>query len=221
MITNKRFLTFTMTTLFSLSLLSGCSSNSGGNQLDFSNSSLNATVTSVDNNVLTLTLSSGMGSRQMMGGGSGGGEMPSGDGDGQTPPDMPSEGTDSQTAPETPSDTDTENPESSDATASSDTPEETTMETASDTSSEATDDNKKDASGRPSDSGKSGGKEKPSGGSGSTTFTLTISDESVLADTSLSDITEGSSLTITFDDNNTITSIPVRKTSSAGTDNEN
>ena len=41
----------------------------------------------------------------------------------------------------------------------------------------------------------------------STTFTLTISDESVLKDITLDDITEGTTLTITFGDDNTITSI--------------
>lgn len=40
-----------------------------------------------------------------------------------------------------------------------------------------------------------------------TTFTLIINDESVLQDISLSDITEGSILSITFDSNNTITAV--------------
>ena len=41
----------------------------------------------------------------------------------------------------------------------------------------------------------------------STTFTLTISDESILEDITLDDITEGTTLTITFGDDNTITSV--------------
>ena len=179
---NKHFLAFTMTTLLSLSLLSGCgattnsgqSATSGSNPLDFSNTTLNGTVTATDDNVITLSLSDGMGGRQMMNGGMNKGkdssdrssensdneqtapDMPEGNDNGQTPPDMP-EGNDN-------------------------------------------------------------GQTLPDWSAGSTSFTLTITDESVLKDTSLSDITEGSMLTITFGDNNTITSITVTDTSNMSPD---
>ena len=62
--------------------------------------------------------------------------------------------------------------------------------------------------------------EAPSGtdSDNSTTFTLTISDESVLEDITLDDITEGTTLTITFGDDNSITSIAKSESNSNAPD---
>lgn len=53
---------------------------------------------------------------------------------------------------------------------------------------------------------------------GNSTFTLTITDESVLEDCTIDDIAEGSFITITLGNNNTITSITVMKLTN--TDNQ-
>ena len=50
---------------------------------------------------------------------------------------------------------------------------------------------------------------------GSSTFTLTIKDTSVLSECTLEDITNGSMITITFGDDNNITSITVMKLSNS------
>ena len=215
--TNKRFLAFTMTTLLSLSFLSGCganptnSSGSSSNGLDFSNSSLSGTVTAVDDNVITLTLSSGRSGKQMMGGG---GEMPSDDNNSQTPPDENDKQTSSENTSNDDTNTDTiEHADSTEESANSDTNNDSLNENA--------DEHKKDVPDRPSDSNKSSGKQMSNGSANHTTFTLTITDESLLQDATLSDITEDSTLTISFGDNNTISSISVMNSSQSEPSSEN
>ncbi|MGN0155317.1 MAG: right-handed parallel beta-helix repeat-containing protein [Lachnospiraceae bacterium] len=177
--THKQYLALIMITLLSLSLLSGCGTKSGNsslagsgsNPLDFSNTTLSGIVTAVDDNVITLSLSGGMGGRQMTDDGMGKGNRPydasGANNDGQTPPELPADENDNQAA------TDNTSDNSSDSTKS----------------------------------------QKQFYNRSNTTFTLTITDESVLEDCSLSDITENTMLTITFGDNNTITSISVTDTS--------
>lgn len=179
--TQKQYLALIMVTLLSLSLLSGCGTKSGNsslagsgsNPLDFSNTTLSGIVTAVDDNVITLSLSGGMGGRQMTDDGMGKGNRPydasGANNDGQTPPEFPADENDNQSATD-------------------------------------------DTSDNSSDSTKS---QKQFYNRSNTTFTLTITDESVLEDCSLSDITENTMLTITFGDNNTITSISVTDTSNA------
>lgn len=141
----KHLLSFTMSLLLAGSLLTGCSSNetsenqqntgtASQNTVTFENTTLTGTVTAIDGNTITLSLSEGM----RMGGGRMD-EMPEGN-----PPENNSE--------------------------------------------------------------------DDAGSSSRTTFTLTLTDESVLQDISLSDITENSMLIITFGDDNTITSIALSST---------
>lgn len=168
----KKITALTISTLLACSLLSGCAKNTdttsdtSGAVLDFSNTTLSGVVTSVDDNVITLSLSNGMrggfDNGQGMPGNSSGDnnqtppEKPSGDNDNQTPPEQPSGDNDNQAPPEQPSGDNDEN---------------------------------------------------------ATTFTLTITDESLLQDASLSDITNGTWLTISFDGNNQITSISIMENS--------
>lgn len=188
------FLAFSIVSLLSLSLLSGCgatsnhSATSGSNFLDFSNTSLSGIVTATDDNVITLSLSAGMGGRQMM------------NGDKQAPPDAPSGNNDEQAPPDAPAGND-DGQAVSDTSAGNDD-EQTPPDIPAD------DTNNSSASDIPSgDSSDNEKRQKPSDNRSSTTFTLTITDDSVLQNASLSDITEGSLLTITFGDDNTITSI--------------
>lgn len=218
---NKRILVFGMTTAFAASLLGGCGTSTSNtssvkssvtsNAVAFNNTTLTGTVTKVDGSTITLSLASSMGG--MMGGvPQGGGQMPSGNGnapgntpadnntssdnstdskDQQTPPDKPDcdsqDSNNQQTPPDKPDGHNTTDTQNTDTSDSNTTAESNDSQTPPDLpSGEA-------LSGTDSDN--------------STTFTLTISDESVLEDITLDDITEGTTLTITFGDDNSITSI--------------
>lgn len=180
----KKITALTISTLLAYSLLGGCAKNTdttpdtSGAVLDFSNTTLSGVVTSVDDNVITLSLSNGM--RGVF---SNGQEMQGNfsSGDNQTPPERPSDDSNSQTPPERPS-----------GNKDSQTPPE-----------------------MPSDNiaQEKGGQDIGDNSENATTFTLTITDESLLQDISLSDITEGKWLTISFDVNNRITSISIMETS--------
>lgn len=180
----KHLLPFTMSLLLAGSLLTGCGGNdtagssqnttSSQNTVTFENTTLTGTVTAIDGNTITLSLSGGM----RMGGGKMEG-MPEGN---------PSENNSGENAEN--SDTQSETPpEKPDGEASKDNGEETPELPSDNSQQEAPEFSSDTANGN------------------STTFTLTITDESVLQDISLSDITENSMLTITFGDDNTITSI--------------
>lgn len=180
----KHLLPFTMSLLLAGSLLTGCGGNdtagssqnttSSQNTVTFENTTLTGTVTAIDGNTITLSLSGGM----RMGGGRMEG-MPEGN---------PSENNSGENAEN--SDTQSETPpEKPDGEASENNGEET-LELPSDNSQQEAPEFSSDTV-----------------NGNSTTFTLTITDESVLQDISLSDITENSMLTITFGDDNTITSI--------------
>lgn len=180
----KHLLPFTMSLLLAGSLLTGCTGNdtagssqnttSSQNTVTFENTTLTGTVTAIDGNTITLSLSGGI----RMGGGKMEG-MPEGN---------PSENNSGENAEN--SDTQNETPpEKPDGEASEDNGEETPELPSDNSQQEAPEFSSDTANGN------------------STTFTLTITDESVLQDISLSDITENSMLTITFGDDNTITSI--------------
>lgn len=180
----KHLLPFTMSLLLAGSLLTGCGGNdtagssqnttSSQNTVTFENTTLTGTVTAIDGNTITLSLSGGM----RMGGGRMEG-MPEGN---------PSENNSGENAEN--SDTQSETPpEKPDGEASENNGEETPELPSDNSQQEAPEFSSDTANGN------------------STTFTLTITDESVLQDISLSDITENSMLTITFGDDNTITSI--------------
>lgn len=176
----KHLLPFTMSLLLASSLLTGCSGNetagnsqnagtASQNTVTFENTTLTGTVTAIDGNTITLSLSEGM----RMGGGRMNG-MPEGN---------PSENN------------------SGDDAGNSDTQNETPPEKPE---GEASDNNEQEPPELSSNTGNENSRR--------TTFTLTITDESVLQDSSLSDITENSMLTITFGDDNTITSISLSST---------
>lgn len=187
----KHLLSFTLSLLLAGSLLTGCSSNetsenqqntgtASQNTVTFENTTLTGTVTAIDGNTITLSLSEGM----RMGGGRMDG-MPEGN-----PPENSSE--DDAGSSDTQNEAPPEKPEGE----ASDNNEQEPPESSSDTS-------KQEPPEPSSDTGDS---------SSRTTFTLTLTDESVLQDISLSDITENSMLIITFGDDNTITSIALSST---------
>lgn len=205
---NKRILVLGMTTAFVASMLGGCgtgTSSSGSvkssvtsNAVAFNNTTLTGTVTKVDGSTITLSLAGGMGG--MMGGApQGGGQMPSGNGDapGNAPADdnASSDNRAEQSNDKSSDNTDTQNADSSDSK-NQQTPPEKPDGNSQDSNSQQT----------PPDL-PSGEAPSDTDSGNSTTFTLTISDESVLEDITLDDITEGTTLTITFGDNNTITSV--------------
>ncbi|MCM1157805.1 MAG: hypothetical protein NC300_03855 [Bacteroidales bacterium] len=215
----KRNHLFAITTavLLTASLLSGCGGNSvtrqnssssaDSNTLRFCNTSLTGTVTAVDGNTVTLSLAGGMGGGQTPPG------QPSGSGDGQNPPEQPSDSSDGQTPPEQPSGSgDGQNP-----------PEQPSDSSDGQTPPEQPSDSSDGQNPPEQPSGSGDGQtppEQPSGNAGrqmggtTTAFTLTLSDDSVLQDASLSDITEGVMLTISFDDSGTISSVTVTGQSS-------
>lgn len=187
----KHLLSFTMSLLLAGSLLTGCSSNetaenqqntgtASQNTVTFENTTLTGTVTAIDGNTITLSLSEGM----RMGGGRMDG-MPEGNPpENNSEDDAGSSDTQNEAPPEKPEGEASANNEQEPPESSSDTSKQEPPEPSSDTG---------DSSSR-------------------TTFTLTLTDESVLQDISLSDITENSMLIITFGDDNTITSIALSST---------
>ena len=130
--------------------------------------------------------------------------------DQQTPPDKPDgnnqDSNNQQTPPDKPDGDDQKSDEQSDAADNTATSGDNATDTQNTDTSDSNTTAESNDSQTPPDlpSG-----EAPSGtdSDNSTTFTLTISDESVLEDITLDDITEGTTLTITFGDDNSITSI--------------
>lgn len=187
----KHLLSFTLSLLLAASLLTGCSGNETTENSQNTGTASQNTIT-FENTTLTgtvtaidgntITLSLSEGMR--MGGGRMD-EMPEGN-----PPENSSE--DDAGSSDTQNETPPENPEGE----ASDNNEQEPPESSSDTS-------KQEPPEPSSDTGDS---------SSRTTFTLTLTDESVLQDISLSDITENSMLIITFGDDNTITSIALSST---------
>ncbi len=191
----KCFAWMTALTL-AVSILGGCSGSTANmnasdkNILDFSNSTIHGTVTSIDNNKITLSLTVGMNTDHIPNGSKPSEpvdlpEQAAKESNNQTSPEQPNRESGSQTTPEPPSD----------GNANQTPPEQP--------------DNKNDNQTTPAqpNGGNDGQTPFSQSGNGSTTFTLTINDESVLQNISFSDITEGSFLSITFDSNNTITAI--------------
>lgn len=183
---NKRILVFGMTTAFVASMLGGC--DTGTNSSSSVKSSITSNAVAFNNTTLTgtvtkvdgstITLSLAGGMGGMMGGApQGGGQMPSGNGN----------------AP---------------GNASADKNADSSDSKDQQTPPEKPDGNSQDSNSQQTPPDLSSGEAPSDTDSGnSTTFTLTISDESILEDITLDDITEGTTLTITFGDDNTITSV--------------
>lgn len=216
MIVNKRFLALTLSTALAATLLTGCgtgntassgntaeqaqSSAEAGSTSDYKGSTVIGKVTAVDGNTITLSIGGGPGGpggSQKEGKGRPDGnkgtdstdnqsgtdtntppELPDNNGDNQTPPELPDNNGDNQTPPDM---------NSADGNTSTD---------SNDTNDSSSSSDKKDTDKKNADKKHE-----------SKTVTITIDDESVLNDISLSDITEGTRLTVTFDDNGNVTSV--------------
>ena len=186
-------------------------------QADYSNQTITGKVVSMDGTSVTLQLG------ELTEGG------PGGSSDGQTPPDMPnsdssSDGSsDQQTPPEKP-DGDASSDNSSDGSSDQQTPPE---KPDGDTSSNGSSDGSSDGQTPPD---MPGGDSQMGGGPGGQTFTagestaaidldgVTIqkSENGETTDASIDDISTDSVLTVTFGDDNTITSVVIESVSTGG-----
>ena len=182
--------------------LTGCGSNSGSrNSYQIKSSTVTGTVESIDDDKITVSLSSG--------------NMPGGMPGGQTPPEMPGQSseeasqdngsgqTDQQTPPEMPGQSSEEASQdgSTGQTDQQAPPEKPEGENTDQQESEQSDSAKETES--------------------STQLVLTIEDSSVLQDedeksVDIADIKEGDQLTITFDDNGEVTKIIVGESGMQG-----
>ena len=182
--------------------LTGCGSNSGSrNSYQIKSSTVTGTVESIDDDKITVSLSSG--------------NMPGGMPGGQTPPEMPGQSseeasqdngsgqTDQQTPPEMPGQSSEEASQdgSTGQTDQQAPPEKPEGENTDQQESEQSDSAKENES--------------------STQLVLTIEDSSVLQDedeksVDIADIKEGDQLTITFDDNGEVTKIIVGESGMQG-----
>ena len=186
-------------------------------QADYSNQTITGKVVSMDGTSVTLQLG------ELTEGG------PGGSSDGQTPPDMPNSGSssdgssDQQTPPEKP-DGDASSDNSSDGSSDQQTPPE---KPDGDTSSNGSSDGSSDGQTPPD---MPGGDSQMGGGPGGQTFTagegtaaidldgVTIqkSENGETTDASIDDISTDSVLTVTFGDDNTITSVVIESVSTGG-----
>jgi len=202
----KKILSGVLTLMLTTSLLSGCGKSNGLSSLDFSNTTLSGIITAVDSDKVTISMTSGLGGGRMGNreNGEGRGKRqdanaqsstntmdaaePSVEGEQTMPeetggqtPPEMPEGTDGQTPPEMPEGTNTEAP--------------TDMPGGNNLTGETGTDNAF----------------RNMLSQGGSTFKLTITDESLLKECTMDDIAEGSFITITFGEENTITSITVMK----------
>ena len=182
-------------------ILTGCSQSSG-NSLEVSDTSVSGTVESIDGNTITLSTSAGMsgGPGGQMDGNGPGGDM-------GTPPEKPDDSSDSSSG--------SDSTLSSDSTDSSDT-----QEHASDGSSKDSADNNSNDMGTPPDG--NDGDNNGNSSDNSMTMELVLKDTSVLKDSDdksakLSDIEEGDTLTVTVDEDGAITSVVIGGTQDGNT----
>ena len=197
--------------------LTGCGSNSGSrNSYQIKSSTVTGTVESIDDDKITVSLSSG--------------NMPGGMPGGQTPPEMPGQSseeasqdngssqTDQQTPPEMPGQSSEEASQDS-GTGQADQqapPEKPEGEESTDSQTQPEQpegDNSEKQDSEQSDSGK--------GNDNSTKLVLTIDDTSVLQDedeksVDITDTKEDDQLTITFDENGEVTKIIVGESEMQG-----
>lgn len=176
------------------------------------------TVESVDDDTITLTLGSVVEmNNASMGGGMGGGsdmgnppDMPSGDSSSDTDGGAPSGDVPSGDAPsgedpsgDAPSDESADSTESQSADANQDT------DTAKNTDANQDTDNAQDTTEQENSTESSSESDNSVFVASETTATFTVSDTSVLGDTSMDDISEGTILEVTLDENGDIESISV------------
>lgn len=205
--TKKKIISGALALMLTASLLSGCSKSNGLSALDFSNTTLSGTITTVDGDKVTIAISGGFG-----GGGMGNGEgrgnrddaniQPAGENDDTTQ----ASGDATQAVPEKPSGEAGQLPEGADGQTPPEMPEGMNGEMPTDMPKGEMPNNNDAADGTETDN--AFGDMFSQAGS---TFTLSITDESLLEECTMDDIKKGSFITITFGDDNTITSITVMK----------
>ncbi len=189
----KKIFVLGATTALAVSLLGGCGANIGSkttssgsssaNAVSFHNTTLQGVVTAVDGNTVTLSLANGRGGIPQEG-------FQGQNESGQMPPEKTKDSPNSQG---TANDTGDQNP-----------PEMPDKENVPQDSSKSIDNTHKGE--------KSGNMPTGDSSMNTTTFTLIIKDESVLEDITLSDIADGTYLTITFGEDGIITSITTSDT---------
>lgn len=190
----RKILSGVLTLMLTTSLLSGCGKSNGLSSLDFSNTTLSGIITAVDSDKVTISMTSGLGGGRM-------GNRENGEGRGKRQDANAQSSTNTmdaaepsvegeQTMPEEPGgQTPPEMPEGTNTEAPTDMPggNNLTGETGTDNAF------------------------RNMFSQGGSTFKLTITDESLLKECTMDDIAEGSFITITFGEENTITSITVMK----------
>ncbi len=207
--------------------LTGCGSNSGSrNSYQIKSSTVTGTVESIDDDKITVSLSSG--------------NMPGGIPGGQTPPEMPGQSseeasqddgsgqTDQQTPPEMPGQSSEEASQDggtgqTDQQTPPEMPEQSSEEASQDGSTGQTDQQAlpEKPEGENTDQQESEQSDSEKENDSSTKLVLTIDDVSVLQDkdeksVDIADIKEGDQLTITFDDNGEVTKIIVGESGMQG-----
>lgn len=211
MIANKKLLTLTLSTILAASLLTGCGGGTAENTADqtqataeaasatdYKGSTVMGKVTAVNGNEITLSIGGGPGGRK--------GGMKPGDSSDNTKPDDSSDNAKNDDSsddinkrngnkrPDFPSDKNDEKI----------TSDKSNDNNTFDTQSDKNDNDNQTPPDMPSDdNGMKRGESK--------TLTITIDDESVLQDITLSDITEGTRLSVTFDDNGDIKTVSSAK----------
>lgn len=199
MMMKKKLISGALALVLTASLLSGCGKSNGLSALDFSNSTLSGIITVVDGDKVTISMTGGFGGGRM-------GNRENGEGRGNRQ-DTNAQGTDNTM--------DAAQPSAKDEQAMPEMPAETDGQTPPDmpeTQAPANIPEGEMPGGNNSANGT--GMDNSFGNmfsQGSSTFTLTITDESLLEECTMDDIAEGSFITITFGDNSTITSITVMK----------
>ena len=207
--------------------LTGCGSNSGSrNSYQIKSSTVTGTVESIDDDKITVSLSSG--------------NMPGGMPGGQTPPEIPGQSseeasqdngsgqTDQQTPPEMPGQSSEEASQDggtgqTDQQAPPEMPGQSSEEASQDGSTGQTDQQAppEKPEGENTDQQESEQSDSEKENDSSTKLVLTIDDVSVLQDkdeksVDIADIKEGDQLTITFDDNGKVTKIIVGESGMQG-----
>ena len=188
-------------------IMTGCGSNSSqSSSIKIAESSFSGTVKSVDDDKITLTLA----------GGAAGGGMPGG----QQPPDMQGDGQQDQQSSDSSQQSGQQPPEKPDGDNSQAQSADNNGQTGQQPPEMPSGDNQQQSGNNEQQSSNS----QPQQGQGSdesVTIVITVSDESVLQDSDgksvkLSDIEEGDSLTVTTDDDGSITKIVVGEAQQQG-----
>lgn len=193
----RKILSGVLTLMLTTSLLSGCGKSNGLSSLDFSNTTLSGIITAVDSDKVTISMTSGLGGGRM-------GNRENGEGRGKRQDANAQSSTNTMDAAEPSVEGEQTMPEEPGGQTPPEMPEGTNTEAPTD---------------MPGGNNSTGGTGTDNAfgnmfSQGGSTFTLTITDESLLEECTMDDIAEGSFIAITFGEQNTITSITVMKLTS-------